>query len=48
MEAENFDKAKSAVKKSNFKIDAEHKDKRTLSLEKITQLKKLFHFENRS
>ena len=48
MEAENFEKAKSAVEKSNFKIDAEHKEKRTLSLEKVAQLKELFHFENRS
>ena len=48
MEAENFEKAKSSVEKSNFKIDAEHKKKRALSLEKVAQLKELFHFENRS
>ena len=48
MEAESFDKAKSAVEKSNFKIDADHKEKRILSLEKVAQLKELFHFETRS
>ena len=48
MEAKDFDKTKDAVKKSNLKIDAQHKEKRNLSLEKVAQLKELFHFENRS
>jgi L-rhamnose mutarotase len=46
IEAESFDKAKSVVEKSNHVIDAEHKVKRELSLEKVAQLKELFHFEN--
>ena len=48
MEAENFEKAKDAVEKSNYKIDEEHKNKRKLSLEKVAQLRELFHFDNRS
>ncbi|MCH7909253.1 MAG: hypothetical protein IIB38_06505, partial [Candidatus Hydrogenedentes bacterium] len=48
MEAGDFEKTKSAVEKSGLNIDAEHKERRTLSLEKVSELEVLFHFENRS
>ena len=44
MEAENFDHKND----KHFPIDDDHKEKRTVSLEKVAQLKELFHFENRS
>jgi L-rhamnose mutarotase len=47
MEAESFEKAKAAVEKSTFKIDAEHRKKRALSLEESQHLTQLFHFETR-
>lgn len=47
VETENFEKARQAFDKSGFAIDAEHKDKRRLGLEKVAELKQLFHFENR-
>lgn len=48
MEAEDFEKAREAVAKSTHAIDREHKEKRKLSLEKVADLKELFHFENRT
>ena len=47
MEAEDFEKAKKAVEKSNLPIDQEHWKKRILALEKVAELKELFYFENR-
>jgi hypothetical protein len=47
IETKDIEKSQSAVKNSTFKIDAEHKEKRIASLDKIGQLEELFHFENR-
>ena len=47
IETENMEKAKAAFKNSPFKIDPEHREKRIASLDKIGELKELFHFENR-
>lgn len=47
MEAEDFEKGRAAFEKSQHPIDAEHKAKRTQSLERVGELKELFHFENR-
>lgn len=48
MEAEDFEKARSAVASSPHPIDADHKAARSGSLEFIGQLECLFHFENRN
>lgn len=48
MEAQDFEYAKQAVQNSHFKIDAEHRKRRELSLEIVAELKELFHFENRN
>lgn len=44
MEAKDFAKAKEAVKKSMFKIDAEHKTARQSSIDFVEELACLFHF----
>ena len=48
MEAESFAKAKEAVNKSKFKIDAEHRAIREASIEFVEKLTCLFHFPNHS
>ncbi len=46
MEAEDFAKAKEAVKKSTFKIDRDHKTARQSSIEFVEELECLFHFND--
>lgn len=46
MEAQDFAKAKAAVTKSIYKIDAEHKAIREASIEFSERLTCLFHFPN--
>jgi len=44
MEAEDFEKVRTAADKSTHPIDADHKVARQTSLEKIESLEVLFHF----
>lgn len=48
MEATSFEKAKEAVMKSIFPIDADHQKIKKLCFEEKISLKELFHFENRN
>ena len=48
MEAEDFEKARNAVIENPHPIDADHKKARESSLELVSKLECLFHFDNRN
>jgi hypothetical protein len=48
MEVEDLGRAQAAFKNSTFKIDGEHRQAFSQSLERVEELTPLFHFQNRS